>query len=92
MLAAKSNEGSPRVVDPKPISSLKATITGLKVSLSWDAPNFTSDVVLDENFDQNQLPEGWSNLDVDNDGKFWEFLDVTASDIAPSGKCMSSWS
>ncbi|RRD92007.1 DUF2436 domain-containing protein [Bacteroides heparinolyticus] len=55
-----------------PVQNLKGTAEGQKVTLKWDSPTSgKSTIVLNESFDKENLPEGWSMIDADGDGHNW---------------------
>lgn len=90
LFAAAAINPSSRAL-PNPAQNLKASNDGMKISLSWDAPDFSNITSLAEDFDQGVIPEGWQNLDCDEDGMLWEFKETWLSPDG-TGRCIGSWS
>ncbi len=61
--------------DPKPITNPKASVEGMTVTLSWDAPDYQILTALDEKFAQPEVPSAWLNIDSDGDTRKWESAD-----------------
>ncbi len=58
--------------------NLVADPHGMNVLLTWDAPGTNQDAVdsIDEGFETGAIADGWSLVDVDNDGYNWEIVDT----------------
>ncbi|KGN86319.1 DUF2436 domain-containing protein, partial [Porphyromonas gulae] len=55
-----------------PVQNLQWSVSGQTVTLTWQAP--ASDkraYVLNESFDTETLPNGWTMIDADGDGRNW---------------------
>ncbi|PDP76266.1 choice-of-anchor J domain-containing protein, partial [Porphyromonas gingivalis] len=55
-----------------PVKNLKAQPDGGDVVLKWEAPSGKRGELLNEDFEGDAIPTGWTALDADGDGNNWD--------------------